>query len=187
MLEPGIYGWYPSGAVSKYWCWFYDLGYPELDILEDENSKEWHLIQYYNSPIVPSLTKWQIVLGPMRNVIPSYSFCQKYANELDITKKVFWAREDAKTKASYEEGERSEKRALDFTKQMTKAVMKDDALKERIIKNGAKELDIRQLAMNVPKHEVIKPAFKGDKVDVPNSSQPAIKTVHEGTSGKVHG
>lgn len=186
MISPGLYSWYPSGVVSKYWCWFHELGYNELDIMEDAETKEWHIIQYHNSPYVPSMTKWNVVLGPMRNIIPTFSFCEKYTKELDITKKIFWAREEAKTKAVYEEGERSERRAEEMTKAMTEVVMKDEALKERIIKNGARELDIRYLAMNVPKHEVIKPTFKGVKADVPNSSEPVIESIHAGTSRNVH-
>lgn len=186
MISPGLYSWYPSTAVSPYWCWFKELGYPELD-LHFENDGSWWIISYLNSPYIPSLTQWQTVLGPMQNVIPTYGFCEKYTAELDITKKAFWAREEAKTKAVYEEGERSERRAQDFTKAMTKVVMRDEDLKNRIAKNGAKELDIRVLAMNTPVSEVVKPAFRGEKVDVPNSSEPPIESVHAGVSGKVHG
>jgi len=185
--KPAIYASYPSGFVSKYYCWFEDCGYPELDILENEKNGEWYIIQMLNSPVIPSLTRWQVVLGPMRNVEKSFSFCHKYINELDITKKAFWAREEAKTRAVYEEADRSERRAHDFANAMTKVVMRDEDLKNRIAKNGAKELDIRVLAMNTPVHEVVKPAFRGERVDVPNSSEPPVESVHARVPAKVHG
>lgn len=185
MIKPGLYRWYPSTVVSKYWCWFHELGYPNLDILEDSNSGEWHIIQYHNSPLMPSTTRWNAVLGPMRNIEPSFSFCAKYIAELDITKKAFWAREEAKTKAVEDEGKKTDERSKVFAERATEAVMRNPDLVKRVAKNGLKEIDLRYLGMRVPTHE-FKPAFKGEKVDVCSPSEPAQQDLHGEVSSGVH-
>lgn len=186
MRNAGLYSWnYISYMQSKYHVWFQEMGYPELDIMEYPNG-EWDIIQYYNSPVIPSMTRWQMVLGPMRNMEKSYSFCAKYVAQLDLQKKAFWAREEAKTKAVLDEAERTDKRAQDVADKATKAVMRNPDLVNRIAKNGLKEIDLRYLSRRIPQHELIKP-LRGVKVDVPSTSKPTVETVHEGVSGKVHG
>lgn len=182
-MKHGRYSWYPSSVVSPYWCWFKELGYPELDLHFYEDGT-FFIIQFLNSPIIPSLTKWQVVLGPMRNIIPTYAFCEKYTAELDITKRAFWAREDAKTKDVYEEAERTDRRDREFAEKATEAVMRNPGLVKRVAKNGLKETDLRYLSMHVPHYEVSKP-LKGVKVDVPNSSECAVETVHAPVPGPV--
>jgi hypothetical protein len=85
-----------SYMVSDYHRLFVEMGYPELDILKYPDG-EWHIIQYYSRPIIPCLTKWQVVLGPMRNVDISRGFLEKYIRQCDITKRAFWDREERKT------------------------------------------------------------------------------------------
>lgn len=186
MINPGLYRWnYISAAQSKYHVWFQTMGYPELDIMQYP-SGEWDIIQYYNAPIIPSMTRWQMVLGPMRNQEITYGFCAKYIQQLDIQKRAFWAREEAKTKAVLDEGEKGDKRAVEFADRATKAVMKNPELVKRIAKNGLKEIDLRYLSRRIPQHELIKP-IKGEKINVPSTSKPTVETVHEGVSGPVHG
>lgn len=185
MRSPGYYNDYPSYAVSKYWCWFKDMGYPSLDI-HDEGEGIWWLIQYHNSPIIPSLTKWQAVLGPMKHVEKSYGFCAKYISELDITKKAFWAREEEKTRQIFEEGERTERREEEFAERATNAVMRNPDLVQRIAKKGVKEADLRYLGMHVPKSEIVKP-LKGVPIDVPNTSVKVNENVSTPVSGSLPG
>jgi len=185
MINPGHYSWcYPSAAVSPYYCWFQILGYPELDIYE-ENDGTWFIIQYLNSPLIPSLTKWQMVLGPMKNVEKSFGFCQKYIAKLDITKKAFWAREEAKTKQMLEEHEALDRHKEDVCAIAHNAITHNDELMNRIAKNGISEMDITKLARHVPKTELFKPAYRGVKVDVCNPSQPVHETMDERVPSKV--
>lgn len=153
------------------------MGYRNLDI-HKEQSGEWFIIQTLDGGLVPCETRWQPVLGPMKNVEISFSFCQKYINDLDIRKKAFWAREEAKTKAVMDETEKTHKRGKEFAERATVAVMKNPDLVQRIAKNGLKEMDLRYLGMRIPKHELEKP-LKGVKVDVSHPSEPPVQAVHE--------
>ena len=176
MVAPGLYPWaYPSSMVSKYHCWFRLMGYKELDIYVEEDGT-WYIIQYYTEPLIPSQTQWQPVLGPMRNVEISFGFCQKYVKELDITRKAFWAREEAKTAAVDDEHAATERHAQDLAARATKAVMKNDGLVQRIAKNGLKEMDLLSLAKRVPRSEIVKP-LKGVKQDVPSTSKPTVEAI----------
>lgn len=187
MIRPQVNQYnYISSVCTRYKRWFNYLGYENLD-LHFENDGTWHIIQYINSPIIPSMTKWQQVLGPMRNVEVSFSFCEKYTKKLDITKRAFWAREEAKTAQVLEEAARTDRREKEFAERATEAVMRNPGLVDRVVKKGLKEIDLRYLGMNVPKHEIAKPAFKGERIDVPASSEHAVKTIHETVSKPVHG
>lgn len=186
MIEPGLHSWaYPSYMVSPYYCWFVLMGYPELDILR-YNDGSWAIIQYYRTPVIPSLTPWQVVLGTM-NFPPSYGFCEKYVKELDLQKKAFWAREEEKTKQVENEWEATERHAKDLAETAAKSIMKNDDLVNRIAKNGLKEIDLGYLAKRMPKHEVIKQPKRQGETIVYHPSHTTVETVHEGVSRKVHG
>ncbi len=163
MIQPGHYSWYPSAAVSPWYCWFVEMHYPQLDIHRYEDG-EWEIIQYLNSPIIPSLTHWQQVLGPMRNVEISYGFCEKYVRKIDITKKEFWDREEKKTKEMLAEHESLDAHKEEAVNHAYKGIMKNDGLVQRIAKNGISEIDLTTLARRVPRTETFKP-LRGVKVE----------------------
>lgn len=182
--RPGRYSWsHISYMQSPYHCWFQLMNYPELDIHETK-SGEWAIIQYYNTPIIPAQTKWQVVLGYMKNIEISYSFCEKYAKQLDLQRKAFWAREEAATKAMLDEKDKLEEHKLDSVNRATKAIVKNEALMNRIAKNGLKEMDLSYIARHVPKSEYQKPIVRSAP-DVSSASQPANETVHAGIPSKV--
>ena len=182
MITPGHYSWcYPSSVVSKYFCWFVLMGYPECDIYEEDDGT-WFIIQFLNAPIIPHLTRWQMVLGPMRNVEKSYAFCEKYLRECDMNKRAFWDREEAKTKAVNDEHEALDRHKEEFVNHAYKAITKNEGLVQRIAKNGISEIDLTTLAKRVPKSETFKPAYRGVKVDVHDSSQSVHQAVDEGVS-----
>jgi hypothetical protein len=139
------------------------LGYPELDILEYSDGS-WDIIQYYQSPTVPCLTQWQMVLGTFKNVEKSFALCQKYAQELDIERKQFWAREEAATKAVEDEWQARERHAEDSAELATQAVVRNPNLMNRIGKNGLKEMDLTSIARHIPRSEYEKPVFRGNNV-----------------------
>lgn len=182
---------YISYFQSKYHGWFQDLGYPELDIMTKENG-EWWIIQYYNSPVIPCLTKWQTVLGPMRNVEISYGFCHKYTQKLDITKRAFWDAEEAKSREVEEEWEAREKHNEDLVERAHEAFVRNPDFMERFAKNGVKEMDLSSFEKVVPRSEIVKPRVKGVAAhgepisgetvasELRNSSEPAQQNVHAG-------
>lgn len=152
--NPGVYAWnYISYMQSPYHIWFVEMGYPELDILQYEDG-EWHIFQYYNSPVVPALTKWQTVLGPMRNVPINYDFCHRFAHALDINRRDFWAREQAKSQQVEDEWERVEKHAEESATRATQAVMRNPDLVERIAKNGIQEINLPRILRHIPGYKL---------------------------------
>lgn len=151
MIRPGFYNsCYISYMQSPYHVWFVTLGYPELDILQYDDG-EWHIIQYYNSPVVPSMTQWQSVLGPMRNVEISFGFCAKYIKNLDLSMKAFWDREEGKTKEMLDEHEALENHKMDMVERASQAFLRNPHLMERIARNGIEEMDLRSIEKHLPR------------------------------------
>lgn len=148
---------------TKYHKWFRELGYSMLDILQYNNG-EWEIIQYLNSPIIPSLTRYQTVLGVMRNVEINRGFVEKYVKKLDINRREFWAREEKKTREVEEEHEKTDLHSADLVDRAHKAITKNPAMMERIAQNGTQEMDLDKLARHVPRSEVYKPRHKGERI-----------------------
>jgi hypothetical protein len=141
----------PSAMCSKYWTWFAEEGYPELDIIEYPDG-EWAIIQYYSQPIIPSLTRWNFVLTGLRNIIPTKSMVIKFAKNLDLTRKEKHAAEEEKTKAVELEAEARERHAVDLGERCSEAVLKNPELMERIARNGLKEMDLLKIRSNIPNY-----------------------------------
>ncbi len=153
-MNPGRYSWsHISYMQSPYHVWFIRMGYPELDILEYPDGEKW-VFQYYNSPVVPSVTKWQAVLGPLRNIDLTYSMLEKYANMLDITKRAFWDRENSVSKRSEEEFEAVERHREEMVERASQAFLRNPDLMDRIAKNGTYEMELGRIARHVPVHEL---------------------------------
>lgn len=181
-MKTGLFRWnYISSMQSEYHSWFQLQGYPELDILKYEDGS-WFVIQFYNSPIVPSLTKWQTVLGEMRNVDISSAFLLKYLKQLDITKKQFWDREEAKTKETEEEFERIEKHREESAERATQAIVRNPNLMNRIANNGLYEMDLGYIANHVPTREIgkLRPITGVISNVLHRASQPSNEAIHEG-------
>lgn len=156
--------------VSRWYTWFVDLGYPELDIQEHWSwhavperagggmvyapDGSWSIIKYLNSPIIPSLTRWQLVLGVMENVGITTGFVEKYVKQLDTSRKEFWDREEAKTRAVEEEHARVERHQTEFVDRAHGAITKNPDLMERIAKNGLQEMDLSKIRRNIPNYKM---------------------------------
>ncbi len=153
MRHPGFHRDYPSTMVSDYYCWFKDMGYPELDIVRYPDG-EWAIIQYYNTPIIPSMTKWNFVLKGIRNTELNYGFVKTYAEKLDIEKRTIWEEQAKCERKMYEESEYEERRAQDRADHFVKGVRGCDDLMQRVAKNGLKELDPRRMLNNIPRYKL---------------------------------
>lgn len=153
---------------GPYWCWFVELGYPNLDIFEhnmlyqlSENeflhgpSGAWSIIEYYNSPVIPSLTRWNFVLSDIRNVVPTKGFVEKYVQGLDLHRKAVWDAAEAKSKEADDRHADLEKHAEDTAEAAFTSIRQNPDLMERIAKNGLCEIDPRKLIKHVPSHQLI--------------------------------
>lgn len=139
---------------SQYHKWFVELGYPELDIVEYDDG-EWAIIQFLNSTVIPSLCQWQVVLGPMRHVEPTYGICHHWANRLDMTKKLFWDLEDLNKERHLMEADRLDRHVEDLAERASFIVSHTPTLVDRISKTGDMgEALLHKLACHVPKNEL---------------------------------
>ncbi len=152
--KPGLYSHsYISYMESPYHIWFTEMGYPELDVLEYPDGA-WFIIQYYNSPVIPCLTKWQAVLGPLHNVDKTYDFLLKYANTLDMTKKVFWEGEEHRSQMAEDEWEQVELHREEMVEKASRAFLQNPHIMDRIARNGLQEMDLSRIARHVPTSEL---------------------------------
>lgn len=177
----------PSYICSEYYKWCCELGYPELDVLRYEDGS-WYLIQYYNAPVVPALTKWQVVLGPMKHIEITKAFIARQAEALDITKKSFWEREEEKTRQVEEEHAYVERHKEDSVARAHQAITRNPALMDRIARNGIHEMDIPSISRHVPVGETFKKAYKGVeyKGESANGEVTSVHSPSESTNAPVH-
>lgn len=139
---------------SPWYVWFVEMGYPRLDIRTFEDG-EWALIEYYTSPGIPHLTKWNYVLTHIRNVPITKGFVEKYVKSLDLHRKEVWDAAEAKSKEAEERHAALENHAQDTANKAFEVIRKNEGLVERIAKNGLREIDPRVLQTHVPSHQFI--------------------------------
>jgi len=149
---PGIYPDTPS-FCSEYYTWFQELGYPQLDLLRFEDG-EWSIIELYNSPVIAAQTQWKHVLSGMRNVEISFGFIRKYVELLDITKEAYWDMELAKSRKVIAKTKEAERRRADLAKRAAAIISKHDHIKERVAKNGIREVLPWHIAKHIPAREI---------------------------------
>lgn len=163
---PGIYSWYPSSMVSKYYTWFRDLGFPNLDIVLHRSTfampdgtyltaedGTWSIIQYYNAPIIPSLTRWNFVIANINDHEISPSFVEKMVNMVDMQRKEYWDICEAKTAAMELEKEGLERHAQDIAERAKNLIMRSPDTLERIAKGGIKEADPVNILKHIPRQQ----------------------------------
>lgn len=144
---------YISSMVSPYYRWCQDMGYPELDVKTWADG-EWALIEYLNAPIVPSLTKWNYVLTGMRNIPITYGFIKNYADQLALDKKHFWEREAELTRAQDERHKQDLLHSDRQVAEMHRVIKGNDALMQRVARNGLGELSLGKIRRNIPKYRL---------------------------------
>ncbi len=160
--NPGLYPWYPSigterwegqfEGCSPFYTWFCDLGYWNLDIRQWDDS-EWAIVEYYHTPLVPSMTRWNYVLQGMRNILITPGFVTKYVNALDLRKKEVWDALDAKDRAQDEEKAKLDQHAQDTAERAKNLIMQTPTLVERIAKNGLQEMNLDKIIKHIPSQQ----------------------------------
>lgn len=153
MIGPGYDRSMPSTMVSRWHRCFVAMGYPELDLVEYPDGEK-AIIQYFNAPIVPSMTKWGFVLTGIRNRNVDYYWLKEQADLLNLHGKKVWSDQDATEKEAIRQQLEEDRRAEDFATRMLDLVNRNDAWKQRIHKNGLKELNPLRLLNHVPRYKL---------------------------------
>ncbi len=153
MIGPGYDRSMPSTMVSRWHRCFVAMGYPELDLVEYPDGEK-AIIQYFNRPIIPALTKWGFVLTKIRNVDVNYYWLKEKADDLNIEKKAVWARQEAVEKEAIRQQLEEDRRSEDFATRMLDTVKRNDDWMQRIARNGLKELNPLRLLNHCPKYRL---------------------------------
>lgn len=161
--NPGTKAWYPSYCCSPWYCWFVELGYPRLDINQYPDG-EFEIIEYYSTPIIPPLTKWNQVLYGIRNTEISRGFVTKYIHQLDLHRKQVWDEAEARTRAMEDEKDGLERHAQDTAERAFQAIRGNADLMERVAKNGMSEINPENIWRHIPRHQKITHTHKATKV-----------------------
>jgi hypothetical protein len=113
----------------------------------------WEIIQYETIPLIPSMTKFMTVLGPMKNVPITTGFVEKYVNLLDTHQKAFWDREEKATRAVYEERAAQDRWREEAADRAHKAILGNPDLMERVSRNGLAEMELGRLRRHIPNYK----------------------------------
>ena len=125
----------PSSMVSDYHRLFSEWGYEQLDVVFYED-RSWSIIEYQNSPIIPSLTKWKLVLSNMENIEFSESFVKKMVKSLDLQRQEFWDNIEAQERKAQEEREGQERARSEQFAYAASCLERNPALMSRAAEQG---------------------------------------------------
>ena len=164
LSEPGLRSWYPShgdqesdgafNGCSPWYCWFVELGYPNLDIIRWPDG-EFAIIELLRSPVVPSLTPFQHVLKHIKNVLLTPSFVERYVLMLDLRRKEAWDIYEAKSQLAEREHDAMNRHAEDTAERAKNIIMQTPTLVERVAKEGVKAIDLSEIHKHIPRHQLI--------------------------------
>jgi hypothetical protein len=153
MIGPGYDRSMPSTMVSRWHRCFVAMGYPELDLVEYPDGEK-AIIQYFNRPIIPSLTRWGFVLTKIRNQDINYYWLKEKADDLNLEKKKVWAEQEAIEKEALRRQLEEDRRSEDFATRMLDTVQRNDAWMQRIAKNGLGELNPLKILNHIPRYRL---------------------------------
>jgi hypothetical protein len=137
-----------SPFVSKWYPWFCELGYPQLDIAAWDDG-EWAILQMANAPLMPAMTKFNYILTGLRNIEKSRSFVKEYVELLDLTKSAYWALEEEKSQQAEEEADKKEKHMEESTNRKLEVIKRCPTLMERVHKFGLNQIGFESIWRNL--------------------------------------
>lgn len=144
---------YVSYFVSPYNVWFRELGHPQLDIQIYEDG-EWSIIQFFKSPVIPSLTPWNHVMTKMRHVEINPWICKKLIDNIDVEKRFVWDEQDRKDRAARDADKAERRHVEDLANRQLQVIKNSPNLMNRIVKHGLKEMSLKNLIKHVPSHQI---------------------------------
>lgn len=153
MIGPGYDRSMPSTMVSRWHRCFVAMGYPELDLVEYPDGEK-AIIQYFNRPIIPSLTRWGYVLTKIRNQDVNYYWLKEKADDLNLEKKKVWHEQEGIEKEALRRQLEEDRRSEDFATRMLDTVNRNDGWRQRIAKNGLNELNPLKLLNHIPRYRL---------------------------------
>ncbi|UOF77049.1 hypothetical protein [Caudoviricetes sp.] len=142
-----------SSFVSKYYHWFCELGYPQLDIAE-YNDGEWAIIEMENAPVMPSYTRHRVIFRGFRHMEPCRSLVKKLIDMIDLQRDEVMAAHEKRSEELAEQKEKINKERAEAKLNAFKLLTKNEDLKERIAQNGSDELRLDVLAKRIPEHQL---------------------------------
>lgn len=151
--SPGHRSWnYISTAQSPWHVWFQQMGYPQLDITRYEDG-EWCVIEYQHTPLIPAECKYKVVLSGLRNIEISYSFLERYLDEMNPMSTRFWENLERHERFQDAEYNTLEANAEDRAQRASRFVIQNPDLMERIAKNGIKEMGLLNIGKRIPNYK----------------------------------
>ncbi len=162
--NPGIKAWYPSFGPARWdghfdgcgpwYSWCCELGYPNIDVQQWDDG-EFAIIEFYQAPIIPSMTRWNYVLQGMRNILITPGFLSRYVKSLDLQRREIWDKYEAKDKAQDAEKTRIDQHAQDTAERAKNVIMQNPDLVERIAEKGLQEINMDKIVKHIPRHQLI--------------------------------
>lgn len=169
MTCPGSQSWYPSvgprnwdghfEGCGPWYAWLCELGYPNLDVQQWVDG-EWAIIEFYQAPVIPSITRWNFVLQGLRNIEIGRGFLSKYIQQLNLQRKEVWDAADLRDKRQDEEKLRLDTHAQDTAEKAKNIIMQTPTLVERIAETGnLAEMNLDKIVKHIPSSQLI--GYKG--------------------------
>ena len=155
-----------SPMVSRHYKMFCDIGYPHLDINEWPDG-EWAILQYWNAPLIPTMTRWNYVLTGLRNVEKSESFVKDYVEIIDTTRRAFWELQDEKSAKTEQEAEAKEQYFEDSAARKLEILKRSPALMERVAKFGMNAIGFESMWRHLEPWEKRRMGYVGRKFQSP--------------------
>jgi hypothetical protein len=135
----------PSAMVSKHHEMMFNLGYPQLDVVEHKDGS-WSIIEYLNAPTVPSLTRWHHVLSDIRHQEINESFCKRMIERMDLTKPQTWETMRKEEEAKLAQAEWIEEQRADNMLRGAKELAKNDVFMDIVDRMGPEAFNLESLA-----------------------------------------
>lgn len=134
-----MYTYLDSSFTSKYYEWMCELGYPQLDIQVADDG-EWWIIQYINAPVIPSMTKTQVVIHGFKHVTLCKGFVERVVKSIDPQRQEFWEMQEAKTRKVEEEALAKEKHQEESAEKKMEVIRRTPELWERVATKGTEQI-----------------------------------------------
>jgi hypothetical protein len=170
---------YVSYFFSPYHRWFEEWGYPQLDIVL-QDSGAWGIIQTFNTPVIPSLTKWNWVVLPMKNREINPWIAKKYVENLDLERQYAWDEVERREKEWQTQLFREQLHLDDMRLRMFNAIKGNPDLMNRIAKNGLGEARLSRISRQIPNFRFRKDSKHGISSTIHHSSKPIVQDLSTG-------
>lgn len=144
-----------SYACSDDYHIFVSLGYPQLDRITYCDG-EWAIREFYNRPIIPSLTKWRVVFSGFRNIEFSYSFVKKMIEMIDNQKEQYWRDLDKIERDFIEHDESIQRSRVQNAMDVAERLMKKEKFMEAIHRIGRNAFKMENIIRGLPREHVTK-------------------------------